>query len=245
PMWLANTIYFLSDRNHTVNLFAYHLDTRKLTQLTSHEDFDIMSASAGSDAIVYEQAGYIYLLDTKTGQSRRLNIEVTGDFACARPNVKKFAGMIRSASLSPTGVRAAFEARGDIFTVPAEKGDYRNLTQSSGVHDRNPVWSPDGSQLAWFSDASGEYQLMLGDSTGRAQPRAVTLPSAAFFSDLAWSPDGKQVLFQDNHLNLWMMDVVNMKTTRIDTDAYYDPLHRPDAVWSPDSKWISYSKVLD
>lgn len=245
PMWIGNTIYFLSDRNHTVNLFAYRTDNKNLTQVTRHEDFDIMSASAGSDAIVYEQAGYIYLVDSKTAQARRLTIEVSGDFPWARPQFKKIAGMIRSAGLSPTGVRAVFEARGDIFTVPAEKGDYRNLTQSSGAHDRSPVWSPDGSQIAWFSDASGEYQLMFGDPSGITKPRAVALPSSAFFSALGWSPDGKQLLFQDNHLNIWTLEVASGKTTKIDTDAFYDPSHQPDAVWSPDSKWIAYSKVLD
>src|SRR6266508_4407081 len=166
PMWVGDTVYFLSDRNHTVNLFAYRGDTKKVTQLTHHDDFDIMNATAGPDAIVYEQAGYIHLVDTKTGQARRLNIEVTGDLAWARPQFKKVAGMIRSAELSPSGVRAAFEARGEIFTVPAEKGDYRNLTQSPGAHDRSPVWSPDGAQLAWLSDAGGEYQLMIGEPEG-------------------------------------------------------------------------------
>ena len=245
PMWVGNTVYFLSDRGHTVNLFAYRTDTKALTQLTRYDDFDIKSASAGPDAVVYEQAGYIYLTETKSGQPRRLAIDVSGDFPWARPQFKKVAGMIRSASLSSTGVRAVFEARGDIFTVPAEKGDYRNLTQTSGAYDRDPEWSPDGSQIAWFSDASGEYQLMIGDSTGVAKPRAVALPSAAFFSALAWSPDGKQLLFQDNHLNLWMLEVVSGRTTRVDTDAYFDPPHAADAVWSPDSKWIAYSKVLD
>ena len=245
PMWVGNTVYFLSDRNHTVNLFAYRVDTKALSQLTRHEDFDIMSASAGADAIVYEQAGYIHLVDTKTGQSRQLAIEVTGDFAWARPQFKKVGSMIRSATLSPTGMRAAFEARGDIFTVPAEKGDYRNLTQSSGAHDRNPVWSPDGQQLAWLSDASGEYQIMLGDPTGVTKPKGVALPSAAFFSDLSWSPDGKYLLVQDNHLNLYTLDAATGRTQRIDTDAYFDPQKEADAVWSPDSKWIAYSKVLD
>lgn len=245
PMWIGNTVYFLSDRNHTVNLFGYRLDTKALAQLTRHEDFDIMSASAGPDAIVYEQAGYIHLIDAKSGQSRRLTIEVTGDFPWARPQFKKVAGMIRSAMLSPTGVRAVFEARGDIFTVPAEKGDYRNLTQSSGAHDRSPVWSPDGAQVAWFSDVSGEYQLMIGDPAGITKPRAVALPSSAYFSNLAWSPDGKSLLFQDNHLNLFTLDITSGRSQRIDTDAYYDPSHQPDAAWSPDSKWIAYSKVLD
>jgi tricorn protease len=245
PMWAGNTIYFLSDRNHTVNLFSYSLEAKKLTQLTRHDDFDIKSASATTDAAVYEQAGYIHLLDTRTGQSQQLNIEVTGDFPWARTQFKKVAGMIRDAALSPTGIRAAFEARGDIFTVPAEKGDFRNLTQSSGAHDRNPVWSPDGSQLAWFSDGSGEYQLLIGDSLGIAKPRALALPSSAFFSGLSWSPDGKQLLFQDNHLNFWMLNVANGRTTRIDVDTYADPMHQPDAVWSADSQWVAYSKVLD
>lgn len=245
PMWVGNTVYFLSDRGHTVNLYAYQVDTKAIAQLTRYDDFDIKSASSGADAVVYEQAGYVYLVEGKSGQPKRLSIEVTGDFPWARQQFKKVAAMIRNAALSPTGVRAAFEARGEIFTVAAEKGDMRNLTQSSGAHDREPAWSPDGSQLAWFSDASGEYQLMLGDPTGVAKPRAVQLPSAAFFSSLAWSPDGKQLLFQDNHLNLWTLEAASGRTTKIDTDAFYDPPHQPDAVWSPDSKWISYSKVLD
>ena len=151
--------------------------------------------------------------------------------------------MIRSAVLSPTGVRARFEARGEIFTVPAEKGDYRNLTQSTGVHDRSPVWSPDGTQLAWLSDASGEYQLMIGEQTGVTKPRAIALPSTAFFSD-ARVVAGRQaaLCFQDNHLNLWTLDVASGKATKIDTDTYDDPGRRFDAVWSPDSRWIAYSK---
>jgi tricorn protease len=244
PMWVGDTVYFLSDRNHTVNLFAYRGDTKKVTQLTHHDDFDIMNASAGPDAIVYEQAGYIHLVDTKTGQARRLNIEVTGDLAWARPQFKKVGGMIRNAELSPSGVRAAFEARGEIFTVPAEKGDYRNLTQSPGVHDRSPVWSPDGAQLAWLSDASGEYWLMIGEPTGVTKPRAIPLPSTAFFSAPAWSPDGTQILLQDNHLNLWALDVATGRTAKIDTDTYADPGRDFDATWSPDSRWIAYSKSL-
>jgi len=245
PMWLGNTIYFLSDRNYTVNLFSYRLDTKQLAQLTRHDDFDIMNASAGPDAVVYEQAGYIHLFDVKTGKARKLSIEVRGDLPWARPQFKKVASMIRSAVPSPSGVRAAFEARGDIFTVPAEKGDYRNLTQSPGTHERSPAWSPDGAQLAWLSDASGEYQLMIGDQTGITKPRSIPLPSAAFFSALAWSPDGKHLLFQDSHTNLWMLEVSSAKATKIDTDTYYDPSRDMGAVWSPDSRWIAFSKNLD
>ena len=244
PMWVGDTIYFVSDRNHTANLFSYKLGTKQVTQLTRHEDFDIMTASAGADAVVYEQAGYIHLVDTKTGQARQLNIDVTGDLPWARPQFRKVSGMIRNAALSPTGVRAAFEARGEIFTVPAEKGDHRNLTQSSGAHDRSPAWSPDGAQLAWLSDASGEYQLMLGDPLGVSTPKAIALPSTAFFSAPVWSPDGSQILLQDNHRNLWTIELPGGKATKIDIDDYPDPSRSFDAVWSPDSKWIAYSKNL-
>jgi tricorn protease len=245
PMWIGNTIYFVSDRNYTANLYSYRIDTKEVKQLTHHDDFDIMNASAGPDAIVYEQAGYLHLLDAKTGEAHRLTIDVKGDLPWARPQFKRVSGMIRSAALSPTGVRAAFEARGEIFTVPAEKGDYRNLTQSAATHDLGPAWSPDGMQLAWFSDASGEYQLMIGDQLGQTKPRVVPLPSTSYFSALAWSPDGKHLSFQDNHLNFWTMEVATGKSNRIDSDTYFDPGRDFDAAWSPDSRWIAYSKALD
>jgi tricorn protease len=245
PMWIGNTVYFISDRNFTANLFSYAAGAREVKQLTQHNDFDIMNASAGPDAIVYEQAGDIHLFEVKTGQSRRVNIEVTGDFPWARAQFKRVAGMIRSSALSPTGVRVAFEARGDIFTVPAEKGDYRNLTKSSTAHDQDPVWSPDGAQLAWFSDASGEYQLMIGEQSGLSKARAIPLPGSGFFSGLTWSPDGKQLAFEDNHFTLWSLELATGRTTRIDADLYDDPFRVMEPAWSPDSKWIAYSRNLD
>jgi tricorn protease len=244
PMWVGETIYFLSDRTGTTNLFSYDRRTKQVAQLTQHDDFDIMSASAGPDAIVYEQAGYIHLVDTATRKSQRLAIEVVADFPWARPQLEKVAGMIRSAVLSPTGVRAAFEARGDIYTIPSEKGQARNLTASAGAHERSPVWSPDGGRIAWLSDASGEYQLMIGEQTGATMPRAIPLPSTAFFSAPSWSPDGKLLLLEDNHLNLWTIDVATGAPTKLDTDTYDDPGRRFDAVWSPDSRWVAYSKSL-
>jgi tricorn protease len=243
PMWVGNTIYFLSDRNNTVNLFAWNPNTKSVTQLTRHDDFDIMNASAGPDAIVYEQAGYIHLFDIKEGRSRRLEIEVKGDLPWTRAQFKVPA--IRNAVLSPDGSRAAFEARGEILIVPASKGDTRNITQSPGVHDRSPAWSPDGSQLAWLSDESGEYQLMLGAPNSYTKPRVVSLPSGAFFSAPSWSPDGKSILLQDSQLNLWMVDVAAGRFTRIATDLYDEPGREFDAVWSPDSRWVAYSRSLN
>ncbi|HLB09977.1 MAG TPA: PDZ domain-containing protein [Gemmatimonadaceae bacterium] len=245
PMWVGNTVYYLSDRDSTVNLFAHNLESKQLTQLTHHRDYDIMSASAGPDAIAYEQAGYIHLVDLKTGESRQLNISVHGDFPWSRPQMKKVAALITEATLSPTGVRAAFEARGDIFTVAATDGSYRNITQSSGAHDREPAWSPDGNQIAWLSDPTGEYQLMIGDQTGASKPRAITLPSLAYFSKPVWSPNAKHILLKDTEANLWVVDVSTGKFTKLDTDTYDDPGRGFEPAWSPDSRWVAYSKSLD
>lgn len=247
PMWIGNTIYFLSDRNFTTNLFAYRTDTEELTQLTRHDDFDVMNATAGPDAVVYEQAGYIHLVDARTGRSEQLDIDVSGEFPWAQPHFKSVADLVRSTTLSPTGVRIALEARGDIFTVPVDKGDYRNLTNSPGVHDQDPVWSPDGSQVAWLSDGPGEFQLLIGGQTGLGEPSVVRLPTHAFPSELSWSPDGNTISFQDSDLSLWTLDVKTGEATKVDTDTYDDPGAERSfgAVWSPDSRWIAYSKSLD
>ena len=249
PMWVGDTVYFLSDRNGTTNLFSHRPGAKEVTALTRHDTFDVMNASATGDAIVYELGGDLYLFEIASKQAKKLVIEVTGDFPWAQPQLKKVAGMVRSAVLSPTGVRAAFEARGDIFTVPAEKGQPRNLTQSSGTHDRSPVWSPDGRDIAWLSDESGEYQLTIAEQTGVTKPRTIALPSQGFFSAPVWSPDGRQLLLEDNHLRLWAIDVSSGATSsnavKLDTDTYDDPGRRFDAVWSHDSQWVAYSKSLD
>ncbi len=245
PMWVGSTVYFLSDRDNTVNLFSDDIATKKVAQLTKHTDFDIMSASAGPDAVVYEQAGYIHLFDIKTGESKQLDISVKGDFPWARPQMKRVAALINDATLSPTGVRAAFEARGDIFTVAASDGAYRNITQSSGAHDRTPVWSPDGNRIAWLSDASGEYELMIGDQTGGSKPRAIALPSLGYFTNPVWSPNARRLLLRDTDANLWSVEVTTGRFTKVDTDTYDDPSRGFEAVWSPDSKWVAYSKSLD
>ncbi len=244
PMWIGDTIYFISDRNHTANIFSFKIGSGQVTQLTNHTDFDVMNAGAGKDAVVYEQAGFIHLLDVKTGKSSQLRIDISGDLPWARPQFKKVAGMIRNAGLSPTGARAVLEARGEIFTVPAEKGDPRNLTQSSGAHDRSPAWSPDGSKIAWLSDSSGEYRLVLGEPSGLKPTREIKLPTTGFYLEPAWSPDNSKILIEDNHRNLWTIDAASGAAEKIDTDRNPDPFRSFNPSWSPDSKWIVYSKNL-
>lgn len=245
PMWVGNTIYFISDREKVSNLYAYRTDTKVLRKLTNFTDFDVMNATAGAGAIVFEQAGFIHVYDIANGQTQQLVVNVRGDMPWARAQMRSVASLIRASALSPTGVRAAFEARGEIFTVPAEKGDTRNLTRSPGVHDRNPTWSPDGTQLAWLSDASGEYQLMIGDQLGLSAPRSIALPTSAYFSEVVWSPDAKRLAFTDSHLNLWTMEVATGRATKADADTYADPGRAMAPVWSPDSRWLAYSKSVD
>lgn len=245
PMWIKDTVYFISDRNHTMNLFSYQSTSKKVKQLTFHKDFDIKSASACDDAIAYEQAGYLHIFDPQSQKSNQIHVEIMADFPGRRTHFANVSRLIRSGDISPTGVRAVFEVRGDIFTVPAKKGDYRNLTSSPGANDRFPTWSPDGKKIAWFSDKSGEYQLMLIDQKSIEPVRNIALENPSFYYAPVWSPDSKKIAFADKRLNLWFIDVESGKATKIDKDTYDHPLRSLAHVWSPDSNWITYSKRLD
>jgi len=245
PMWIGDKVYFLSDRNHTFNLFSYDTVTKDVKQLTSHDDYDIRYASSGGGKIIYEQAGYLFLFDPQTEQARRLSIELNGDLPWRRPHFVNASELIMSGDLSPNGKRAVFQARGDIFTVPAEKGDYRNLTDSCGANDRFPAWSPDGAKIAWFSDASGEYQLKIIDQKGLEEPKTITLENPSYYYVPTWSPDSKKIVFTDKRLNLWYVEAESGKAVKVDKDTYDHGDRTIDPVWSPDSKWIAYAKRLD
>jgi len=244
PVWLGKTIYFISDRDWTNNVWSYDTGTGALKQITRYSDFEVESVNAGGGAVVYSQAGDIHLYDPSTGQDRKLDIHVTGDFPWAMPHAVDVSGDLTSPQLSPTGVRALFEARGDVFTVPTKEGTWRDLTRSSGAADRSPVWSPDGKRIAWFSDASGEYRLMVGSQDGTGSVKAYTIPHPSYFYDPAWSPDGTRILFSDAEMNLRYLDLESGKTTQVDQGNYTWPNRDMAPIWSPDSRWIAYQKRL-
>jgi tricorn protease len=247
PMWIGHTIYFISDRNGPVTLFAYDTETRKVTQVLKNDGFDITSASAGPGAIVYSQFGQIHLYDLKTHKSKLVHINVAGDMPQLEPRFKKITDQeIVNADISPTGVRALFEAHGDIFTVPVKKGDIRNITSSPAVEDRDPTWSPDGKWIAYFSDGSGEYDLKIRNQNGLGSVKTIHLGQpSAYYYQLAWSPDSKKLAFSDQAMNLWYMDVDHPTPVKVDTDLFDTPLHEFDQTWSPDSQWLTYTKVLN
>ena len=246
PVWYKGDIYFLSERDYANNVWKYNPTTKNLKQISFHKDFDCKSIDACGDRIVYEQAGYLHLYDPSVNKAKQLIINVKGDFNWARPRWKDVpVGDLVNASLSPTGQRAMFEYRGDIFTVPKENGDGRNITNTSGVADRSPTWSPDGKKIAWFSDASGEYQLMIADQMGMEKPQVITFAKPTFFFKPTWSPDGKYISFSDTDYTIWIVDVKAGTTKKVDTDRMAHPNRTMNPSFSTDSKWIAYVKILE
>jgi tricorn protease len=245
PMWMGDKVYFLSDRNGPATLFVYDAKIKKVTQAVENHGLDLKSASAGPDAIVYEQFGSLYLFDPQSGRSKNVEIHISGDLPATRPHYTKAADKIGTFGISPTGARAVFEVHGEILTVPAEKGDIRNLTRSPSVADRDPAWSPDGKWIAYFSDESGEYALHLSEQSGLGEVKKINLgnPPSFFYSPL-WSPDSKKIAYTDKRLNVWYVDIERGTPVKVDTDRYEVPDYRIDPCWSPDSKWIAYSKQL-
>jgi len=245
PVWFGDTVYFLSDRNGPVTLFAYDTKSKKVKQVVESKGFDLKSVSAGPDALVYEQFGGIFLFDPQTGKSTKVNIHVNGDLPSTRPHFEKVAENIQNASLSPTGARAVFEARGEILTVPAEKGDIRNLTRTTAVAERDPSWSPDGKWIAYFSDESGEYMLHLEDQSGLGTVKKIDLGNPpSYFYGPTWSPDSKKIAYTDKRLNLWYVDVEKGMPVKVATERFEDPTNAMNEGWSPDSKWLTYTRFL-
>jgi tricorn protease len=244
PVWVGNTVYYLSERDYASNIWSFNPSTKTEKQITTHKKFDVKSLDANGNTIVYEQGGYLHTLNTTTGTSKQLEIHVKGDMNYARARwVNVSGGQLTNPNISPTGTRAVFEHRGEIFTVPLEKGSWRNISNSAGAADRSPVWSPKGDKIAWFSDKSGEYQLITANQDGTNQ-KAYNLPNPTFYFQPQWSSDGKNIAYSDTHYNIWITNLETGSSIKVDTDEYAHPNRTMNPVWSPDGQWIAYPKQL-
>jgi tricorn protease len=241
PMWVGARVYFLSDRAGEFNLFSYDRASRRVEQLTWHNDFPIESASGGAGKIIYEQAGRLFVFDTHSEKAERIKVGVAAELVETRPRFAEGAKYVRSADISPTGKRAVFEFRGEVVTVPAEKGDVHYITRSPGVHERGPAWSPDGKSIAYFSDASGEYSLVLRPHDGRGEPRSYPLRGSGYYERARWSPHSKKIAFIDSARTLYALDIASGDVTRIDGEPVYGPINTMTHAWSPDSRWLAYT----
>jgi tricorn protease len=247
PVWVGATVYFLSDRNGAVSLFKYDTKTKQVQQVLENHGLDLKSLSAGPDGLVYEQFGSLHLYDLKTGQEHAVPVIIGGDLPHLVAHLAPVpARAAENISLSPTGVRVVAEARGDIFTLPVEKGDTRNLTKTPGSAERDPSWSPDGKSIAYFSDASGEYQLHIRDQDGLKPPTVIDLgPNPSFFYSPHWSPDSKRIAFTDKHLRIWYVDAAGGTPLKVDSALRGGFGASSELSWSPDSQWLAYTRDLE
>ncbi len=243
PMWIGDKVYFLSDRTGKVSLYRYEPGAKTVTDLLKNSGYDIQSAKAGPGGIVYDQFGDIHIYDVKTGKDSKVEIDVAGDMPEVRPRFTDVSLEVRNAVISATGMRAAVEAHGEILTIPAAKGDARNLTNTPGVMERSPSWSPDGQSVAYFSDLEGNYALHVKSQSGEGEPKKIFIAKeAAYYSAPLWSPDGKMVAFRDNRLKTWLVEIGAAKVTEVHEDRIQD--NNADLAWSPDSKWLALAPAL-
>ncbi len=241
PIWHGNKIYYASDRTGTMNLYVYDLTSKQTKQLTDFDNYDVKWPSKGADYIAFENGGDIYLLDYQTDKIHKVNIEIDEDFPQIRDKYLHVKDNITEFDIAPDGARALFVARGDLFTVPAKKGNIRNLTHSSNVHDRSAVWSPDGKWIAYISDQSGETEVWLVSQDGKTK-KQLTKDATTYRFSLKWSPDSKKILCNDKEMKLYYIDIETGKITQIAKSKVWEIT---DFNWSPDSKWVVYTDYFD
>lgn len=245
PLWIGDKVYFLSDRNRgVVTLHSYDTRTKQVKEEVKNAGLDYKSAGAGPDAIVLEQFGALSLFDLKTGRTKPVPVKIAGDLPEVRDRMVNVRTRLTGAGLSPNAARAVFEARGEIITVPAEKGDIRVLTNTPAVMERSPAWSPDGKSIAYFSDESGEYALHIAPQTGTGDVVKIPMPEPGFYRSPRWSPDSKKIAFLDARARIWYVDVDSKKAVQVDRERFWNPGDDYLPAWSPDSKWMAYSKRL-
>ena len=247
PMWIGNKVYFRSDRNGEFNLFSYDVSSQEINQHTEFKKFPIISVTNNNNSIIFEQAGYLHSYNIDSTTANKLTVGIATDLLELRPRYVQGDEYIRYSEISSTGVRVVMDYRGDIITLPAEKGDHRNITETTGAHEKYPAWSPDGKSIAYFSDASGEYQLHIKSQDGKGQAKIFNLSGTGFYAYIYWSPDSKKLCFSDNGRNLYVFDVASGLMKKIDADEIYIPGAFRDLFgdWSKDSKWIVYNKVTE
>ncbi len=241
PMWYKNTVYFISDRdqNRRMNIWAYDLSTKQFREVTKFTEYDCNWASLGPDAIVFQNGGYLYVLDLPSEKLRKLDISIPNDETLGMSRWVDASKEVKNFAIAPDGERAVFEARGDIFTVPKETGNTRNLTNTSGVDEKDPVWSPDGKYVAYVSDKTGNEEIYLQEDKANSTAMQVTHGNTRYLYQPVWSPDSKKLLYSDAELNLWYVDINQKEPVRVDRDSVWE---MRDYSWSPDSKYIAYSK---
>ncbi len=237
PMWVGDNIYFLSDRDRTMNLFVYHTGTKATEKLTDFDNYDIKFPTADDSNIVFENGGYIYKYDIAAGKAEKVSITIANDEPQARAELKDVSKDIRSGDVSPNGERVVFAARGEIFSLPAKEGVTYNYTQSAGIHERNVGYSPDGENIAYLSDQSGEFEIWIRKQDGTEPARQLTRNADTYIYSFDWSPDSKKILYHDRKLRLRYIEVESGKITEIETEKFGIPNSYD---WSPDSKWIAY-----
>ena len=250
PMWQGNTIYFVSDRgpNERNNIWAYDLKTNAVKQVTHFNDFDITFPSLGPDGMVFQAGGRLYFLDTATGKEREVPVRVVTDETTLRTRTTKVDTLLQGASVSPTGKRAAFEARGDVFSAPAEFGAVVNVTRSSGTAERYPRWSPDGKSIAFWSDRSGEYELTIRPADGTGAEKTITTLGPGFRYAPHWSPDSRKIAFIDQGMRIRLCEIDTGKVTQIDVSPEWishGGLAGFRMRWSADSRWLTYARPTE
>jgi tricorn protease len=239
PMWAGDTIYFTSDRDRTLNIYAYDLAGKATRKVTDYRDYDVLWPSLGKGGIVFMQGGHLYRLDLATHKASRIPITIGAALDAAAPQFKDVKANVQRADLSPSGTRAVFEARGELFTVPAKDGATRNLTETPGVREMAPSWSPDGKSIAYLSDASGEYEVYLRPQAG-GEARRLTTDGGVWRFRPMWSPDSRMLAFGDRKQRLRILDVAGGTVTDVDHSPYED---LDTYTWSPDSRWLAYEKT--
>ncbi len=240
PMWHGDKIYFLSNRDRTMNLFVWDTQDKTTTKLTNYTEYDIKFPSLGDEAIVYENGGFIYLFDLNTLEAKKLQIMINDDFIAGRNEIKDASKLITNAEISPDGKRLLFSARGDVFTIPAEHGVTRNLTESPEAHDRNAVWSPDGKHIAYVSDESGEFEIYITPQDGSGDAVQLTTGGDTYKYAVEWSPDSKKIMWADKKLRLQYIDIESKKITLVGQEDVWEYFNYN---WSPDNKWIVYTAM--